>query len=130
MVGSGGPWIVGALLVAVVVAIALAMTNSSDTSVTADSEELSTSTVRQQNLVVTETVSGTLGYGDAEAIAFRTSPAGVETVYGALSGVVTSAPNEGALVTAGGRPLRSQRGSGCGSLRRHACVSIARSKNK
>ena len=95
------PWILGALLITVAAVAALAVAGSSDTSVAADSEELSTSTVREQDLIVTETVSGTLGYGDAESIAFRTSPTGVETVYGALAGVVTSAPSEGGLVVAG-----------------------------
>jgi multidrug efflux system membrane fusion protein len=95
------PWILGALLVVVAVVVASAMTSSSDSSVAADGEELSTSTVRRQDIIVTETVSGTLGYGDAEDIAFRTSQIGVESVYGALAGVVTSAPSEGDVIAAG-----------------------------
>jgi peptidoglycan hydrolase-like protein with peptidoglycan-binding domain len=95
------PWIVGALLTAAVVAVAVAVLSSSNTATEVGGRELSTATVRRLNLVVTETVSGTLGYGDAEAITFRTSSDGVETVYGGLAGVITSAPDEGAVVRAG-----------------------------
>ncbi len=95
------PWFVGALAIAAVVAVAVSVTSSSNPDAEVDGQELSTATVQQRDLVVTETVSGTLGYGDAEAISFRTSPDGVETVFGGLAGVVTSAPNEGVVVTAG-----------------------------
>jgi peptidoglycan hydrolase-like protein with peptidoglycan-binding domain len=95
------PWIVVALAVVAVVAVVVAMTNSSSTSSDIGGPELSTVAVQQQNLVVTETVSGTLGYGDSEAIAFRTSPDGVDNVYGALAGVVTSAPDEAVVLFAG-----------------------------
>lgn len=57
--------------------------------------------MQQVDLVVTETVSGTLGYGDPEAIAFRTSQDGIDNVYGALAGVVTKAPEAGIVVVAG-----------------------------
>ena len=95
------PWILVALAIPAVVAVVVAMTNSSSTSNDIGGPELSTATVQQQNLVVTETVSGILGYGDAQAIAFRTSPDGIDNVYGALAGVVTAAPDEGAVVVAG-----------------------------
>ncbi|GMQ94482.1 MAG: hypothetical protein BMS9Abin12_1974 [Acidimicrobiia bacterium] len=95
------PWIVGALVIAAAVAVAVAVTSSSSTATDLGSKEFSTATVVQRNIVVTETVSGTLGYGDAEAIVFRTSPDGIETVYGGLAGVVTSGPDEGIVVTAG-----------------------------
>jgi len=95
------PWIVGALAIAAVVAVAVSVSSSSSTDTEVGGEELSTAMVQQRDLVDTETVSGTLGYGDAEAITFRTSPDGVETVFGGLAGVVTSAPGEGVVVTAG-----------------------------
>lgn len=95
------PWIVGALTIAAMVVVAVAVTSSSRTAAEVDGRELSTATVQRRNLVVTETVSGTFGYGEAEAITFRTSTDGVETVLGGLAGIVTSAPNEGAVVAAG-----------------------------
>jgi peptidoglycan hydrolase-like protein with peptidoglycan-binding domain len=95
------PWIVVLVAIVAVVAAVLAVTSSSGTSTEATDQEFSTATVKQLDLVVTETVSGTLGYGDAEAVAFRTSPDGVDNVYGALAGVVTSAPDEGVVVVAG-----------------------------
>jgi multidrug efflux system membrane fusion protein len=95
------PWLLVALLIAAAVAVVVAVTSSSSTSSDVGGQELSTVAVQQQNLVVTETVSGTLGYGDAEAITFRTSPDGVDTVYGALGGVVTSAPDEGVVIVSG-----------------------------
>jgi multidrug efflux system membrane fusion protein len=95
------PWIVGILAIAAVVAVVMAVTSSSSTSTETTNQEFLTATVKQLDLVVTETVSGTLGYGDAEAVNFRTAPDGVDTVYGALAGVVTSAPNEGIVVVAG-----------------------------
>lgn len=94
-------WVLVALAVAAVIAVVIALTSPSRTSAEVTSEELSTATIRQMDLVVTETVSGSLGYGDAEAIAFRTSPDGVDSVYGALAGVVTSAPDEDVVIVAG-----------------------------
>ena len=101
--GSRRWWLWGLVLLAIVatVAVVVAVTSSSGTSTEATSQQLSTGTVQQLDLVVTETVSGTLGYGDAEAIAFRTSPDGIDLVYGALAGVITSAPDEGVVVVAG-----------------------------
>jgi multidrug efflux system membrane fusion protein len=95
------PWIIVLPAIVAVVAAVWAVTSSSSTSTEATDQEFSTATVKQLDLVVTETVSGTLGYGDAEAVAFRTSPDGVDNVYGALAGVVTSAPDEGVVVIAG-----------------------------
>jgi len=94
-------WLVVVLAVIAVVALMVGITNSDEPSVVDRSQELSTATVSRQDLVVTETVSGTLGYGNAAAIAFRTSPEGVDTVYGGLAGVVTSAPDEGIVIFEG-----------------------------
>ncbi len=95
------PWVLVTLAIVAVVAVVVAVTSSSGTSTEATSQRLSTATVQQLDLVVTETVSGTLGYGDAEAITFRTSPDGVDRAYGALAGVITSAPDEGVVIVAG-----------------------------
>ena len=95
------PWVVVVLAIAAVVAFVVVQTSSSTTSVDSTDQELSTATVQQLDLVVTETVSGTLGYGDAEAITFRTSPDGVDNVYGALAGVITKAPEDGVVMVAG-----------------------------
>jgi peptidoglycan hydrolase-like protein with peptidoglycan-binding domain len=95
------PWVLVVLAIAAVVAFVVAEASSTTTSLDTTNQEFSTATVKQLDLVVTETVSGTLGYGEAEAIAFRTSPDGVDNVYGALAGVVTSAPDEGVVVVAG-----------------------------
>ncbi len=94
-------WLIIALAVAVVIALFVAVTNSKEEVVANGGSELSTATVTRQDLVVTETVSGTLGYGDSEAIAFRTSSEGIDTVYGGLAGVVTSAPSEGVVILEG-----------------------------
>ena len=87
------PWIVGALTIAAMVVVAVAVTSSSRTAAEVDGRELSTATVQRRNLVVTETVSGTFGYGEAQAITFRTSTDGVTTVLSGLSGVLPSPPN-------------------------------------
>jgi peptidoglycan hydrolase-like protein with peptidoglycan-binding domain len=94
-------WLVVVIAVAVVAAVVMALTSSSSTPPDAAGDELSTATVQQLDLVVTETVSGTLGYGDAEAVTFRTSPDGVDSVYGALAGVITRAPDDGVVLVAG-----------------------------
>jgi multidrug efflux system membrane fusion protein len=95
------PWIIVVLGIVAVIAVVVAVASSSSTSIEATDQEFSTATVKQLDLVVTETVSGTLGYGDVEAVPFRSSPVGVDNVYGVLAGVVTSAPDEGVVVVAG-----------------------------
>lgn len=96
------PLIVAAVVVvAVIVGIGLLVSDSS-TSVTESADDsLSTVTVQQRDIVVTETVSGILGYGDADPIPFRTSSDGIDTVFGGLAGVVTDAPDQGVVVKAG-----------------------------
>ena len=52
-------------------------------------------------LVVTEDLSGTLGYGSADAITFRSSDDGVVVVSGLASGFVTDVVESGDIVVAG-----------------------------
>lgn len=94
-------WLALFLAIVLTIAFFVGLGNSNDVDEGTSSAELSTATVSRQDLIVAETVSGTLGYGDADAIAFRSAPGDVDTVYGALAGVVTSAPPEGAVVVAG-----------------------------
>ena len=96
------PLIVAAVVVAATIATVGVLGWNSGTSATESAEaSLSTVTVQRRDLVVTETVSGVLGYGDSEPIPFRTSSEGVDTVFGGLAGVVTDAPDEGVAVVAG-----------------------------
>lgn len=107
--GAGGetgarrwwPWILAASVVAAVAVLAVAFSSSSSPETEAGNVEFSTATVQRRDLVVTETFAGTLGYGDPSAVTFRTSPDGVETVFGGLAGIVTNAPEEGVVVVAG-----------------------------
>jgi peptidoglycan hydrolase-like protein with peptidoglycan-binding domain len=94
-------WIIAVLAVVGVISVVLVIANSAEEPAADGSQELSTAAVTRQDLVVDQTLSGTLGYGDAEAIPFRTSPDGVDTVYGGLAGVVTSAPDEGIIILEG-----------------------------
>jgi len=94
-------WISAAFSVVAVIAIVALITNSAEEPAANGSQELSTAAVTRQDLVVDETLSGTLGYGDADAIGFRTSSEGVETVYGGLAGVVTRAPDVGIVIVEG-----------------------------
>ena len=61
----------------------------------------STATVEQTNVVVTESLSGTLGYGSADPIVFRSSADGVVTVQGLAQGFVTDIVDEGVVVASG-----------------------------
>jgi membrane fusion protein, multidrug efflux system len=60
-----------------------------------------TAAVQRMDLVVTEELSGTLGYGDAKPITFRSSDDGVTTIDGGLNGTVTSIVAAGSVVEPG-----------------------------
>jgi peptidoglycan hydrolase-like protein with peptidoglycan-binding domain len=94
-------WILGAVvLVVAAVAIVLATRGGSSNEAGADSP-VNTATVTRTNIVVTEDLSGTLGYGASDPIAFRSSPEGVVTVTGLASGFVTDVVEEGTFVASG-----------------------------
>jgi len=96
------PFIVTAGAVAILIVVVGVLVPDSSTSATESADDtLSTVTVQQRDLIVTKTVSGTLGYGDSEPIPFRTSAEGIDTVFGGLAGVVTDAPDQGVVVLAG-----------------------------
>jgi peptidoglycan hydrolase-like protein with peptidoglycan-binding domain len=89
---------VAAIVAAVVVGIALVNGGNDDE---AAPEALTTATVELTDLVATETLSGTLGYGAAEPLTFRSSADGVVTVIGLASGFVTDIVQEGEIVVSG-----------------------------
>lgn len=97
-------WIVGVALLIVVVAVgaiitAIVVSDSGDTE--AAPAELTTATVERTDVIVTEELAGTLGYGTAEQVTFRSSADGVLTVAGLASGFVTDIVEVGEVVVQG-----------------------------
>jgi peptidoglycan hydrolase-like protein with peptidoglycan-binding domain len=90
----------GLVVVALLVAGVVAMTSGTDDEPEA-ATSVSTATVEQTNVVATETLSGTLGYGSADPIVFRSSADGVVTVQGLASGFVTDIVDDGVAVASG-----------------------------
>lgn len=88
--------------VAVVTWVVLATQN--DGSAALNAEPLNTTTVERVDLVVTDVLDGTLGYGEADQLVFRTSDDGVGTVESVQSGTITWIPQEGSTI-AFGSPL-------------------------
>ncbi|MGI9528998.1 MAG: peptidoglycan-binding protein [Acidimicrobiia bacterium] len=94
-------WVVGGLVVVALIVAAAVVATSGDDEEPEAVTSLSTATVEQTNVVVTESLSGTLGYGSADPIVFRSSADGVVTVQGLAPGFVTDIVDEGVAVAAG-----------------------------
>ncbi len=95
-------WILGLIAAVVIAALAVAVaTRGGATDETQADGSMNTATVMRTNIVVTEDLSGTLGYGASDPISFRSSSAGVVTVAGLASGFVTDVVDEGTFVTSG-----------------------------
>lgn len=86
------PTVAGAVLVAVVVVGVVVLSGGGGADVTtAASQATATTSIRQQDLVESETVDGTLGYSDARSVVNR------------LTGTVTRTPKVGSVVKANRR---------------------------
>lgn len=94
-------WIAAAVLTAIVVAVILAVVASGNGEEPVATNTLGTATVQRTDVVVTEELSGTLGYGSADPITFRSSSDGVVTVKGLASGFVTDIVDQGVFVASG-----------------------------
>jgi peptidoglycan hydrolase-like protein with peptidoglycan-binding domain len=94
-------FVASALGVAAIAAIAIATASDGDSGEVAQDASLTTATVERTDVVATETLSGTLGYGSTDTVMYRTSPAGVTTVTGLLSGIVTWVVDEGTVIVPG-----------------------------
>jgi len=94
-------WIVGGLAVAAIVAIGVVLATSVSEGEPEAAQTQNTATVERTDVIATETLSGTLGYGSADPIVFRSSADGVVTVQGLASGFVTDIVDEGTFVAAG-----------------------------
>lgn len=94
-------WIAAAFLAAAVVAIGVVAVVSGNDEEPEATATVSTATVEQTSVIVTEELSGTLGYGSADPIVFRSSADGVVTVQGLASGFVTDIVDEGVFVASG-----------------------------
>ena len=95
-------WIVAVSIGLVAVAgIAVAVLSDGAADDVADAGSLTTATVQRTDIVVTVTLSGTLGFGSTDTVIFRTSPVGVTVVTGLAAGVVTDIVDEGTVVTPG-----------------------------
>jgi len=88
-----------ALLAIAAGAIWFATSATNDTAEPAASAN--TAAVQRADLVVTSNLDGTLGYGEGDSIAFRTSADGVDTLPGGLSGVITAEPTVGTYYVQG-----------------------------
>jgi membrane fusion protein, multidrug efflux system len=115
------PWVwVAAVVVVLVIAavVALIWNAVSNENQAETGASFNTAAVQRTDIEVTEQLSGTLGYGDADALTFVSSDDGVDTVAGALSGTVTAIAGEGTVVEPGdvlyevnGEPVVVLRGS-------------------
>lgn len=94
-------WWIGGAVVVVAAGIAIATTASSGSGAAEEVVALNTAPVTQANLVVTESMDGTLGYGTADPIVFRTSTDGIESISVQVSGTVTAVVAEGTTVEFG-----------------------------
>ncbi|MGI9667187.1 MAG: peptidoglycan-binding protein [Acidimicrobiia bacterium] len=94
------PWIVVGIVVVALTAAALAFVFTGSE---APEEELalSTATVERSNLIAMETLSGTLGYGSADAISYQSSPDGIVTVEGLKAGFVTDVSDPEVIIESG-----------------------------
>ena len=102
--GRSRRWWILVLIVLVValatVAIVLALTRTDDDT-TDDAATISTATVQRTDVIETETLPGTLGYGAAEQITFVSSNEGIVSVFGLAQGIVTDIVDEGTVVRSG-----------------------------
>ena len=86
------PWAAAAIVVVLVVAATAWLIGSLGNGNGEEVAAPNTATVRTDDLVAMTTLAGVLGYGDGDQITFRSSDDGVDTLPGALSGVVTAEP--------------------------------------
>ena len=63
--------------------------------------DVNTAVVQRSDVVLTEELSGTLGYGSVETIVFASSSDGVDVFKGLAAGFVTDIVDEGTVVTSG-----------------------------
>ncbi len=94
-------WVIVAVGLALVLAVVLIAVNAGSGDTETAPAEVSTATVQRTDVVVTEELSGTLGFGTAEQISFQTSSDGVVTVFGLAQGFVTSIIDEGTIISSG-----------------------------
>lgn len=95
-------WILAAALgVAVVVAVVVIASSGGESEGGDEAASLSTATVVRTDVVATETLNGTLGFGGTETVTYRTSVAGITTVRGLASGIVTSVVSDGTVIVPG-----------------------------
>jgi len=94
-------WIAAAIVVVAAVVVAIVVIVSGDGDDTATTDTPTTATVERTDVVVTEQLSGTLGYGAAEQITFTSSNDGIVTVFGLAQGVVTDIVEVGTIVRSG-----------------------------
>ena len=94
-------WVVLAVIgIAAVIAVIVAATSGGSDDSAAE-ETLNTATVQRTDVVAMETLSGTLGYGTAEAVVFQSSPDGVLTLEGIKQGFVTAIVDAGTVIESG-----------------------------
>ena len=99
---SRATWWIVAVVIVVAIATTLIVLAVRDGGEEVDTEEaLTTVQVQRTDVIKTEELDGTLGFGSAETIAFRTSNDGVVDVLGLAQGFVTSIVDEGTLIEAG-----------------------------
>lgn len=95
-------WILGAIVAVAAAAIAaVVVIVSSGGEAATTREAVNTATVERTDVVVTDQLSGTLGYGASEQIGFVSSTDGVVSVTGLLSGFVTDIVDVGTIVEPG-----------------------------
>ena len=95
-------WIVAAIAVlAIVAGIAAVVAFTRNDGDGEDAASVSTATVERTDVVQTEVLPGTLGYGTAEQITFISSTDGIVRVFGLAQGVVTDIVDEGTIVRSG-----------------------------
>ncbi len=96
------PWLVAiGVVIAGAAVIAIAVSSGGGSDDVAEVTSLSTATVVRTDVVATETLSGTLGFGSTDTVTYRTSSAGVTTVTGFASGIVTWIVVEGTVIVPG-----------------------------
>ncbi|MCL1593486.1 MAG: peptidoglycan-binding protein [Actinomycetia bacterium] len=96
-----GWWIAAAAAVVAGAAIVAVVISGDDATQAASTTDLATATVSETDLIVTEDLPGTLGFGAAEPLTYRTSNDGIVTVAGYAVGTVTDVASVGATVASG-----------------------------